>query len=76
MKPKFEHVIPESEVKTKLWREFLTNYRRGLEARPDKFTNYAETFRDRRAVIARRFALHHLPDQGDNVFLFRAREGK
>jgi hypothetical protein len=47
MKPKFEHVIPESEVKTKLWREFLTNYRRGLEARPDKFTNYAETFRDR-----------------------------
>ena len=47
MKSKYEQVIEDSEVRTKLWREFVSNYQKVLENEPEKFTKYAENFRDR-----------------------------
>jgi hypothetical protein len=47
MKAKYEEVVRDSEVRTKLWREFVSNYQRVLESEPEKFTRYSEKFRDR-----------------------------
>ncbi len=47
MKTKYEQVIQDSEIRTKLWREFVSNYQKVLESEPEKFTRYAEKFRDR-----------------------------
>lgn len=47
MKTKYEELVHESEVRTKLWREFVSNYQRVLETEPEKFTKYSENFRER-----------------------------
>jgi hypothetical protein len=47
MKTKYEQLIQDTEIRTKLWREFVTNYQQILEKEPEKFSMYAEKFRDR-----------------------------
>ncbi len=47
MKTKYEEVVRESEIRTKLWREFVSNYQRVLESEPEKFSKYSEKFRDK-----------------------------
>lgn len=46
MKSKYEQTISDSEIRTKLWRGFVNNNQRVLEEEPEKFTTYAEKFRD------------------------------
>jgi hypothetical protein len=46
MKTKYEKVIQDAEVRTKLWREFVINYQKVLATEPEKFTEYAEKFRN------------------------------
>jgi hypothetical protein len=45
MKTKYAQVIQDSEIRARLWREFVSNYRRVLATEPEKFTQYAEKFR-------------------------------
>ncbi len=47
MKTKYEQVLQDSQIRTKLWREFVSNYQKVLESEPVKFTKYAEKFHDR-----------------------------
>lgn len=47
MKTKYEQIVEDSEIRTKLWREFISNYQKVLESEPEKFARYAENFRDR-----------------------------
>lgn len=46
MKTDNEKAIRDSEIRIKLWREFVSNYQRVLESKPDQITVYAEKFRD------------------------------
>ena len=47
MKTRGVQRLDDSEITTKLWREFISNYQKVLEAEPEKFTKYLEKFRDR-----------------------------
>ncbi len=47
MKTKYEEVVRESEIRTKLWREFVSNYQRVLESEPEKLSKSSEKFRDK-----------------------------
>ncbi len=47
MNTKYEQSVRETEVRIKLWREFVNNYQRVLENEPSNFSVYAEQFRDR-----------------------------
>jgi hypothetical protein len=47
MKANDDQAVQDSEIRTKLWREFVNNYQKMLEKEPEKFTTYGEKFRDR-----------------------------
>ncbi len=47
MKTKYEQLAEDSQIRTKLWREFVNEYQKVLESEPEKFTKYSERFRDR-----------------------------
>ncbi len=49
MESKNEQIVRASEIRTKLWQEFVSNYQRVLEEQPDRFRVCAEKFRDRYA---------------------------
>jgi hypothetical protein len=45
MHTKYAQVIRDSEIRTKLWREFVSNYQRVLETETRNSTVYSEKFR-------------------------------